>query len=80
MDFLSSIGDSVHGLVEKIIEFLPRSPIQFIESNPKVDEFISFLNWFIPIKTMIAMAEVWISAILGYYLLQAILRWAKIIE
>lgn len=80
MDFLSSIGDTVHGIVEAIIEFLPGSPIQFIEKNSQVKEIIGFMNWFLPIETMIGMAEVWIAAILVYYVIQAILRWARIIE
>lgn len=80
MDFLSSIGETVSSIGDKIIELLPRSPISFIDSNPQIREYISFMNWFIPVDTMIAMTEAWLTAIVIYYVVQIILRWAKIVE
>ena len=80
MDFLSSVGETISSIGDKIIELLPRSPIAFIDSNPQIKEIISFMNWFIPVDTMIAMTEAWLTAILIYYVVQVILRWTKIIE
>ena len=80
MDFLNAIGDTLSNIGDKIIGILPKSPFTFLEANPQVKEILEFLNWFIPIDTMVAMSEVWLTAIAIYYVVQAILRWAKIIE
>ena len=80
MDFFNAVGDTLSNIGDKIIDILPKSPFVFLESNPQIKEILSFLNWFIPIDTMIALTESWLTAIGIYYVVQAILRWAKIIE
>lgn len=80
MDFLEGLGETVSGIGNKILDILPKSPFVFLDANPQVSEILGFLNWFIPIDTMISMTEAWLTAIGIYYVLQAILRWAKIIE
>lgn len=80
MDFLNGLGDTVSGIFNNILDILPKSPFVFLEANPQVKEVLEFLNWFFPIDTMIAMTEAWLTAIVIYYVVQAILRWAKIIE
>ena len=80
MDFLNSLGETVKGIGNSIIGILPKSPFVFLDANPQIKEVLGFLNWFMPIDTMIAITEPWLTAIGIYYVLQAILRWAKIIE
>lgn len=80
MDFINSIGDTVKGIGNSILSILPKSPFVFLEASPEVKKVLEFLNWFFPIDTMIAMTEWWLVAIGIYYVIQAILRWAKIIE
>lgn len=80
MDFLKAIGETLSGLGDKIIGFLPKSPFYYIEANPEVKQVLRHLNWFIPIDTMLALTEAWLTAIAIYYVVQAILRWAKVID
>lgn len=80
MDFLEAIGETLSGLGDKIIEFLPKSPFYYIEAYPEVKQVLRYLNWFIPIDTMLALTESWLTAIAIYYVIQAILRFVKIIE
>lgn len=80
MDFLKAIGDTVSNIGSQIIDILPKSPITFLESIPEVEKYLGMLNWFIPIYTMIGLTEVWLTTIAIYYVVQAILRWVKIIE
>lgn len=80
MDFLDKLRDTVSGIGDKIIGILPKSPFTFLAASPQVAEVLGYLNWFFPIDTMIAMTEAWLTAIVIYYVFQAILRWAKIIE
>lgn len=80
MDFLKAIGETLSGLGDKIIEILPKSPFYYFDANPEVKQILRYLNWFFPIDLMIPILEGWLLVIGGYYIIQAILRWAKIIE
>ena len=80
MDFLNSLSETVSSIGDKIIGILPKSPFTFLDANPQVKEVLGFLNWFFPIDTMIALTETWLIAIGIYYVVQALLRWANIIE
>ncbi len=80
MDFFEWIKEGFQGFVDTLIDFLPTSPIIFLQASPEVEKYLGMLNWFIPIYTMIALAETWLTAIGLYYIVQVILRWAKIVE
>lgn len=80
MDFLKAIGDTVSNIGNQIIGILPKSPITYLEAIPEVEKYLGMVNWFIPIYTMIGLTEAWLTAIGIYYVVQAILRWVKIIE
>ena len=80
MDFLEKLGESVSSIGNQILDILPKSPITFLELIPEVEKYLGMVNWFIPIYTMIGLTEGWLIVIGIYYVVQAILRWAKIIE
>lgn len=80
MDFLDKLGETVSSIGNQIIGFLPKSPIVYLQTIPEIEKYLGMLNWFIPIYTMIGLTEAWLVAIGIYYVIQAILRWAKIIE
>lgn len=80
MEFLEKLGSTVSDIGNQIIGILPKSPITYLQSVPEVNKYLGMVNWFIPIYTMIGLTEAWLTAIAIYYVLQAILRWAKIIE
>ena len=77
MDFLSSILDKLGQAVYKL---LPTSPFRpFINKLSDLD-FWGYLNWFVPVGTLIGIATAWIGVIGIYYLYQLILRWVKMIQ
>lgn len=80
VEFFEGIKEGFQGFVEALIDFLPTSPIIFLESIPEIRELLGFVNWFLPISTFIAMAETWLVAIGLYYIVQVILRWIKVVE
>lgn len=80
MEFLEKLGETVSGIGNHIINILPKSPITYLESIPEVEKYLGMVNWFIPIYTMIGLTEAWLTAVAIYYVVQAVLRWAKIIE
>lgn len=80
MDFFNFLGEQFADLGETIVNSLPVSPIVWLEANPTIRLYLSYVNWFIPIYLMIPILEAWLICILCYYVIQVVLRWAKVIE
>ena len=80
MDFFYWLGDVFSGLADEIINVLPSSPISWLQANSEISKYMSYVNWFVPVYTFIGMMEVWLTAVVIYYVVQVILRWAKIVE
>lgn len=80
MDFFDKIGMGISEVFNKLLDVLPKSPIFYLESNPEIRNILSYVNYFIPISTMISIAETWLITIAAYYVYQVILRWIKMVE
>ena len=77
MDFFTWISDNFQTIGDKIVSFLPSSPIVYLQTIPEVEKYLGMVNWFIPI---FSLTEVWLIAIVIYYIVQIALRWIKVIE
>jgi len=77
IDFFAEIG-------QYIINLLPSSPFQIIDNSflndVLGDDWLGWLNWLLPLKQILAILQLWVSAIVVYYIYQAILRWVKAIQ
>lgn len=80
MDFFEWLSSSMSSFLDKLVDTLPKSPIYYLTTTPEVKEAMGYLNFFIPVYTIVGMLESWLVAILVYYFLQIILRWVKAIE
>lgn len=78
---MNSIISFIAGVINSIFSLLPDSPfnINNIETSVIVD-YLSYLNWILPIDKIIIITLSWITAISVYYVYQIILRWIKAIE
>lgn len=69
ISFLNFIIKSLGSLVGGIISLLPKSP--FLDFNSKwldgVDH-LEWLQWIIPIDSIIGLISAFITAVLGYYI------------
>lgn len=78
--FLKEIFDKF-GMV--IYNALPHSFIQPFVKNIKIDlgknDWLRWLNWFVPVDKFILVLELWLSAIAIFYLYQVVARWVKVI-
>ena len=76
--------DTFTGLVDKfansLYNLLPTSPFRPYINKLASLNFLPYLNLFVPVGTLIAIATAWISCIGLYYLYQLLLRWVKMIE
>lgn len=62
------------------IALLPNSPfVSFIDAIDTIP-YVKWLNWFLPVGEIIVVMEVWLTAILGYYVVSMILRWIHVIH
>lgn len=66
-------------LLALVMAFLPSSPFQTVINTISNIPYLQYLNWFFPVSECIAVLEVWLAAIVIYYLYSAIMRWIKII-
>lgn len=70
-------------LALQVIELFPASPLQPLIaslSNSAVADWLGYVNWFIPVGTMLGILATWLTCIAAYYVYQIIMRWIKVIE
>lgn len=63
-----------------ILSVLPKSPVKEILSDIGKPDWLSYLNWFIPVRAIVQVLVIFLSAISIYYIYQLILRWVKAID
>lgn len=80
MSAFQSIKNFVTAVMKLLITVLPDSPFNKFISALASNDFLKYLNWFIPVGNMIAIGEAWLTCIAIYYVYQLILRWVKAIE
>lgn len=79
---LSWLETSFNDIINAILLILPNSPIQtFITTyDVELNQYLGYINWFIPIGTILDITLAWIGAITIFYLYQTILRWVRVVE
>ena len=80
MDFFNFLGDQFSDLGQTIVNSLPGSPIVWLQANSQIQQYLKWVNWFIPIYQMIPILETWLICVSVYVALQVFLRWAKVVE
>lgn len=67
----------------EIGKLLPISPFQrfFASWNgfSVIQGFLKYVNWFVPISTLLDILVAWLAAIAVFYAVMAILRWVRIV-
>lgn len=77
--FINWVIQALASIAKLAVQILPKSPFAYIDNSP-IAEYISYLNWIIPIEQMISLTGTWLFAITLYYSVSALLRWVKVIE
>jgi len=66
-------------LAEKVISCFPDDPFtDFLDTFSDLP-FLSYLNWFLPVKDILIVFAVWLGAVGSYYAYSFIARHIKII-
>lgn len=80
MTLIQKIGRWLSDLLGVVLMLLPESPFQAITTNTEVKSVLGWLNYFVPVTEMLAIFQLWLTAIAIYYVYSIVLRWAKAIE
>ena len=79
LEFLQTF---VQKFLSVVVDLLPGSPFHYFIDSIDLSNFnkaISWLNWFVPVGTLIAITEAWVTAIGLFYVYSIVLRWLKVI-
>ena len=85
-NFLSGIvdgfGSIANSVFEGILLLLPTSPFVNIKSylDPVFLDILGYVNYYIPIGTLLSITAAWLACIAVYYLHQLVLRTIKAVE
>lgn len=72
---LAAIGKILNG----VFTLLPKSPFTYLSASTYAD-FISKINYIIPVYEVITILEAWLIAIGLFYVYSVYARWLKAIE
>ena len=70
----------VNKFLDTVMRLLPTSPfIRYIDALATLP-YLKYLNWFIPVPSLIVIGQAWLTAIALYYIYSIVLRWIKAIK
>lgn len=78
-----SLTSGLVTLALNIINVFPASPIQPLIASLRssaVADLLGFVNWFVPIGTMLGILTGWLACVAAYYVYQILLRWIRVVE
>lgn len=79
INFINLIIKALGTVLGWVFALLPPSPFSAIDNTP-VQSFLSGLSWIIPFSQILAILELWLTAIGLYYIASIVLRWVKAIN
>lgn len=67
---------------EWALSLLPNSPFLFLDNydTRAFNQYFRWFNWFVPVGSILGIMTAWCTAILIYYAVQVVLRWARAIQ
>ena len=78
---MNTLSQTLINMAEAVLSIFPTDPIISYLSVPnEVQSFLGYLNFFIPIGTLVSITTAWLTGVAMYYLYQIVLRWIKVIE
>ena len=80
MDIINSLLEWLQGIADKVLDVLPDSPFKDIINNTDIQQYLGYINWFVPVGTILKILTAWLVAVAAYYLVSVILRWIKAID
>lgn len=76
---MMTISSAFQGLLQHLLQVLPRSPFQGVIVEFAALPWLPWLNWFVPVRAMLVVMTGWLAAISLFYLYSVVARWVKLI-
>ena len=76
----NNIVNVVTTLAQSILALLPRSPFAAQIAAWQPPQYLGWLAWFFPVKAILSIIALWLTAVTAFYLISIIARWVKIIS
>lgn len=73
------LGNALNQVLSWVLFMLPDSPFKLLSNSP-ISQYLSYINYFIDVATILDILVAWITCIGIYYGYQVILRWIKAIN
>lgn len=71
---------AVKSIVSYLLNLLPDSPFTFLNQSSFIQPYLETINWIIPFSFIVSTLEVWLIAVVSYFVWSLILRWIRAIE
>ncbi len=73
---LDFVVDFLRSVLGGLVDLLPASPFeQFYSAFNVIGQGLGWLNWFVPVGTILGIMVAWLVAIAAYYVYKALLHW-----
>lgn len=79
INLINFIISAVGTVLSAIFSIFPSSPFTIISNSP-IEQYLPTLNYFIPVREIIVICELWLTSVAIYYIYQIILRWLKAVK
>jgi hypothetical protein len=82
VEFVNFLINETVLAVNILLSILPNSPFRELILAVRVNlgsEFLGYVNYFLPVSEIAVVLAMWVVAIVMYYAVSAILRWAKVV-
>lgn len=76
---LQGILNFIAWVVNSVISLLPQSPFLNVSSGV-IDDWLGYVNYFVPVGQIMAVFTLWLSAITMWYLYRWVFRFVKYID
>lgn len=73
-DVINWLNDVANAVFQFIIALLPTSPFADFALPAEIEQFLGYVNYYVPVSGMLVIAASWTGCILIYYTYQLILR------
>ena len=79
-NIVNGINDVMNEIFQFVLFLLPDSPFKNFSFPPEIENFLCYLNYYVPFSEMSAIAFSWVGCIAIYYTYQLILRTVKAVK
>ena len=81
INLINSLIRGFGSVLAIVFSMLPDSPFQkYVIENELIKSYVGYINYFVPVASILIVLESWCVAIGIYYIVQIVLRWLKAIE